>query len=156
MLKSDIVPRLLKDVPGQPTEAELEADRYRARFVILFDREGYSPKFFKEMWQTHRIACITYHKFPKDDWPTDEFAEVETTLPNGERVSLKLAERGTWIGDRKNGLWMRETRKLTEKWAPGQPDQHGLWQVGAGGFCSVVQSMVSGKLLPLHDGTLCH
>jgi hypothetical protein len=114
VLKSDIVPRLLKDVPGQPTEAELEADRYRARFVILFDREGYSPEFFKAMWQTHRIACITYHKFPKDDWPTDEFAEVETTLPNGERVSLKLAERGTWIGNRKSGLWMRETRKLTE------------------------------------------
>jgi hypothetical protein len=28
-------------------------------------------------------------------------------------VSLRLAERGTWIGDRKNGLWMREIRKLT-------------------------------------------
>jgi hypothetical protein len=113
VLQSDIVPRLLKEVPNQPTEAELKADRYRARFVILFDREGYSPKFFKEMWQTHRIACITYHKYPKDDWPAAEFAEVETTLPNGERVSLKLAERGTWIGDRKSGLWVRETRKLT-------------------------------------------
>jgi transposase len=113
-LESDIVPRLLKDVPGQPTEAELGADRYRTRFVIVFDREGYSPKFFKEMWQTHRIACITYHKFPKDDWSADEFSEVETVFPNGERVSLKLAERGTWIGDRKNGLWVREIRKLTE------------------------------------------
>ena len=113
VLKSDIVPRLLKDVPSQPTEAELAADRYRARFVILFDREGYSPEFFKEMWQTHRIACITYHKYPKDDWPAAEFAEVETTLPGGEPVKLKLAERGTWIGDRKNGLWVRETRKLT-------------------------------------------
>jgi hypothetical protein len=50
VLQSDIVPRLLKEVPNQPTEAELTADRYRARFVILFDREGYSPKFFKEMW----------------------------------------------------------------------------------------------------------
>ena len=29
VLKSDIVPRLLKDVPSQPTEAELAADRYR-------------------------------------------------------------------------------------------------------------------------------
>ena len=114
VLKSDIVPRLLKDVPGQPTEAELEADRYRARFVILFDREAYSPEFFKEMWQTHRIACITYHKYPKDDWPTDEFTEVETTLPSGERGRLQLAERGVWIGGKKNGLWVRETRKLTE------------------------------------------
>jgi len=112
-LRSDIVPRLLKDVPSQPTAAELEADRYRARFVILFDREGYSPQFFKEMWQTHRIACITYHKYPKDDWPAAEFAEIETTLPGGEQVSLRLAERGSWIGDRKDGLWVREVRKLT-------------------------------------------
>jgi hypothetical protein len=112
-LRSDIVPRLLKEVPGQPTAAELEADRYRTRFVILFDREGYSPEFFKEMWQTHRIACITYHKYPKDDWPISEFVEIETMLPGGERVSLKLAERGTWIGDRKSGLWVREARKLT-------------------------------------------
>jgi hypothetical protein len=113
-LRSDIVPRLLKDVPGQPTAAELEADRYRARFAILFDREGYSPEFFKEMWQTHRIACITYHKYPKDDWPAGEFAEIETTLPGGEQVSLPLAERGSWIGDRKRGLWVREVRKLTQ------------------------------------------
>ena len=34
-------------------------------------------------------------------------------LPSGERVSLKLAERGSWIGDRKSGLWVREVRKLT-------------------------------------------
>jgi hypothetical protein len=112
-LRSDIVPRLLQEVPGQPSAAELEADRYRARFVILFDREGYSPEFFKEMWQMHRIACITYHKYPKDDWPTTEFEEIETTLPGGEQVSLKLAERGTWIGDKKSGLWVRETRRLT-------------------------------------------
>jgi hypothetical protein len=114
VLRSDIVPRLLRDIPSQPTAEELEADRYRARFVIVFDREGYSPEFFKEMWRTHRIACITYHKFPKDDWPTIEFVECETTLPNDERVSLKLAERGSWIGDKKNGLWVREIRKLTE------------------------------------------
>ena len=114
VLNSEIVPRLLQDVPGQPTAAELAADRYRARFVIVFDREGYSPEFFKAMWQTHRIACITYHKYPKGDWPTSEFAEVETTLPNGERVALQLAERGTWIGDRQSGLWVREIRKRTE------------------------------------------
>jgi hypothetical protein len=112
-LRSDIVPRLLKDVPGQPTEEELAADRYRARFVILFDREGYSPEFFREMWQTHRIACITYHKYPRDDWPIEEFAEVATTLPGGEAISMKLAERGSWIGNRKSGLWVREVRKLT-------------------------------------------
>ena len=91
-LKSDIVPRLLKDVPHQPSKEELEADPYRCRFVIVFDREGYSPAFFKEMWETHRIACITYHKFPKETWPEEEFSETQVTLPRGETVSLKLAE----------------------------------------------------------------
>jgi hypothetical protein len=114
VLRSDVVPRLLRDVPGQPTGEELEANRYRARFVIVFDREGYSPGFFREMWQSHRIACITYHKYPKDDWPATEFEQCETTLPHGERVSLRLAERGTRIGDKKSGLWVREIRKLTE------------------------------------------
>jgi len=33
--------------------------------LMGLDREGYSPVFFKEMWQSHRIACITYHQFPK-------------------------------------------------------------------------------------------
>ncbi len=100
VLRSDIVPRLLLDVPGQPTADELLADRYRARFVILFDREGYSPEFFKEMWQTHRIACISYHKYPGEKWPTDEFAKVEVTMPTGERVSMLLADagRGSVIG----------------------------------------------------------
>jgi hypothetical protein len=113
-LKSDIVPRLLQDVPNQPNEEELKAAPYRCRFVIIFDREGYSPVFFKEMWQKHRIACITYHKYPKEAWCEKEFSDQQVTLPRGESVSMKLAERGSWIGDKKNGLWVREIRKLTD------------------------------------------
>jgi len=112
-IKNDIVPRLLKDVPGQPTKEELAADPHRCRFVIVFDREGYSPAFFQEMWQTHRIACITYHKFPKENWPEAEFVETQITLPRGEVVTLKLAERGSRVGDKKLGLWVREVRKLS-------------------------------------------
>jgi hypothetical protein len=111
-LKSDIVPRLLQDIPGQPTKEELDADPYRCRFVIVFDREGYSPAFFQEMWQTHRIACITYHKFPQENWPETEFVETQITLPRGEVVTLKMAERGSCVGDKKLGLWVREVRKL--------------------------------------------
>jgi hypothetical protein len=110
-LTFDIVPRLLKDVPNQPTAEDLAADPYRFRFAILFDREGYSPKFFKDMWQQHRIACITYHKHPKEAWPEELFQVTEVRLPNGECVSLKLAEMGSWVGG-KDGLWMREIRKL--------------------------------------------
>lgn len=112
-LKSDIVPRLLQDIPNQPTPAELAADPYRCRFVIVFDREGYSPEFFHEMWQTHRIACITYHKFPQENWPATEFVETAITLPQGEVVTLKLAERGSRVGNKKLGLWVREVRKLS-------------------------------------------
>jgi hypothetical protein len=64
------------------------------------------------MWQSHRIACITYHKFPKENWREEEFSEVQVALPRGETVSLKLAERGSWIGDKTHGLWVREIRKL--------------------------------------------
>jgi transposase len=112
-LQSDIVPRLLKDVPAQPTEEQLQADPYLSRFVIIFDREGYSPAFFRQMWQDHRIACITYHKYPKEAWPESWFTQTEVTMPNGEVVSLKLAEMGSWIGSRSEGLWVREIRKLT-------------------------------------------
>ena len=65
-LHSDIVPRLLRDVPGQPTDEQRQADPYLSRFVII-----------------------------------------------GEVVSMKLAEMGSWIGSRSEGLWVREIRKLT-------------------------------------------
>jgi hypothetical protein len=35
----------------------------RARKHRVFDREAYSPEFFRAMCQTHRVACITYHKY---------------------------------------------------------------------------------------------
>jgi len=112
-LRNDIVPRLLREVPHQPSPEELQDHPHRCRFILIFDREGYSPVFFKDMWKTHRIACITYHKFPKQAWGQEEFIDTEVTLPRGESVSMKLAERGSWIGDKKNGLWVREIRKLT-------------------------------------------
>lgn len=113
-LRNDIVPRLLQDVPRQPSEQELQADPYLHRFVIIFDREGYSPEFFRQMWQQHRIACISYHKYPRDDWPEDWFVDTEVSMPSGETLSMKLAEMGSWIGDPKKGLWVREVRKLTK------------------------------------------
>lgn len=112
-LENEVVPRLLKDVPGQPTPEQLTADRYLCRFVIIFDREGYSPAFFRKMWQKHRIACISYHKFPKGEWPEAWFKDTQVLMPSGERVSMKLAEMGSWIGDPQERLWVREVRKLT-------------------------------------------
>ena len=111
-LTNDIIPRLLKDVPEQPPDEALDVDQHQYRFIIIFDREGYSPSFFKKMWDKHRIACITYHKFPKNDWPKEWFIDTEVEMPNGEKLTMKLAEMGSFIGDKKKGLWVREVRKL--------------------------------------------
>jgi transposase len=114
VLRNEIVPRLLKEVPNQPTEEMLAENRLLHRFIIVFDREGYSPVFFKEMWEQYRIACITYHKYPGDGWNENEFEETKVKLVNGEEISMPLAERGSFVGDKKNGLWLREIRKLTK------------------------------------------
>ena len=109
VLLNDIVPRLLKDVPAQPTAEELKADPSLSRLVIIFDREGYSPKFFRRMWEQHRIGCITYHKYPKEPWPESWFCPTSVTMPNGEVVSMKLAEMGSWIGSRSDNLRSEST-----------------------------------------------
>jgi hypothetical protein len=111
-MRAEIVPRLLLDVPGQPSAAELDADRLRPRFRLVFDRAGCSPAFFKEMWGKHRIACLTYRKNPGEDWPEAEFRTAEVRLANGETIKMELAERGVWFGNDKDGLWCREFRRL--------------------------------------------
>jgi len=112
-LRSDIIPRLLKDIPNQPSEEALEADPRLHRFIIVFDREGYSPAFFKEIWDQHRIACMTYRKNKTANWPETEFQEVEAKTPSGEPFAINLAERETTMGKEKQSITVKEVRKLT-------------------------------------------
>lgn len=114
VLRTDIVPRLIQDVPGQPSEQELRDNPYRCRFTLVFDREGYSPEFFGQMWREHRIACITYHKHPGPPWPQEWFSEHSFALPSGETLTMPLAEMGSRVGTPPQALWMREVRKLTD------------------------------------------
>jgi len=109
VLREQIVPRLLREVPQQPTAEQLQADHRRHRFLLVFDREGSSPAFFKEMWQTHRIACVSYRKQPMELWEPAEFVEQSVSMAGGGVVNMRLAERGTHWG---NELWVREIRKL--------------------------------------------
>ncbi len=113
-LRSDIVPRLLEDVPNQPSQQQLKQDPILCRFILVFDREGYSPAFFDEMWSKYRVACLTYHKFPDKPWPEEWFSEHEVTMPGGEVVKMKLCEMGSPVGSGKGVIWMREVRKLTK------------------------------------------
>lgn len=109
-LEQEILPRLRAEVPAQPTGAELAADRFRARFTLIFDRAGYSPEFFQRRWE-ERIAVITYHKHPEGEWGAEEFLSRKVRLINGEEVTLELAERGTRL---RNGSWVREVRQLED------------------------------------------
>lgn len=111
VIEDDILPRLDREVPGQPSAQALATDPLVHRFTLVFDREGYSPDFLRRM-KTLRVACLTYPKFPDNDWPLEEFSSRTMTLPSGEVLEMKLAERGTRLS---NGLWLREIRKLTER-----------------------------------------
>ena len=113
-LREDIVPRLLNDIPNQPTDQQLIDNPLLCRFILVFDREGYSPDFFHEMWQKHRVACITYHKHPTEAWSTESFCKHEVLMPNGEMVTMHLSEMGSLVGSGEKAIWMREVRKLTE------------------------------------------
>ena len=98
VLEGEVAPRLLREVPGQPSEEALAADPYQHRFTMIFDREGYSPEFFQRMWKL-RIACQTYHKHPQGDWPAEEFVEQLVEMPHGGPVRMMLAERGIRLGE---------------------------------------------------------
>jgi hypothetical protein len=111
VIEQEILPCLEHDVPDQPGKEELAADPLRHRFTLVFDREGYSPAFLARM-KAQRIACITYHKYPGDDWSEEEFHSCTVAMPNGQKVEMKLAERGSCLS---NKLWVREIRKLTER-----------------------------------------
>ena len=110
-LTQDVIPWLEASVAKTPEqERRLAADARAHWFTIVFDREGYSPELFAQMGNK-RIAILTYHKFPQDDWRSEEFQLHSVELGGGESVTMKLAERGARLS---NNLWLREIRKLTE------------------------------------------
>jgi hypothetical protein len=111
--KEQILPRLKAEVPNQPTEAELRTNPLLHRFVVIFDREGYSPELFAQLEQ-ERIAIITYAKRCKktQDWPVEEFVQKTVTLINGQAVEIKMAERRVCLS---NGHWVREVRHRDER-----------------------------------------
>ena len=111
VLQTDIVPRLEKDAPNLVSDEELAENPLRHRFTLVFDREGYSPVLFAEMWK-RRIACLTYRRKPGAAWPVEEFRQELVTLANGEQVQMLLAERGVFL--KQGAIWVREIRRLTD------------------------------------------
>jgi len=120
VLEEQIVPGLEKLIPHQPSQAELDADPRRMRFRLIFDREGYSPGFFKRM-QLKRIACQTYHKYPGEKWDPCEFTPRRVPLISGGEAEMLLAERGTLLGSKDEHPRVREIRKLERQRSPKSP-----------------------------------
>jgi len=108
VITTQLAPRLLELTDGRVSGQELAADELLPRFTLVFDREAYSPSFFRQLWECFRIAVITYRKNVKDKWDEEDFSaydvdtEVETTM--------YLCEKEVEL----NGVKMREVRKLTE------------------------------------------
>lgn len=109
VLEHDIVPRLHSDLPAAPADPA-------HRFLLVFDRAGYSPAFFARMCR-QKVACLSYHKFPGEDWPAEQFVSTAVVLPAGEQVDWELCERGSWLPvidpepGQPRGIWLREIRK---------------------------------------------
>src|SRR3990167_5434892 len=110
VLEDEIVPRLEGMVPNQPSQERQASDPLLHRFTLIFDREGYSPEIFLRMRDKH-IACLTYHKYPGDKWPEEEFVSHQVKLASGNEEEMKIAERGKFMGKK---VWVREIRKQTK------------------------------------------
>jgi len=156
VLENEIIPELERSIPNQPSEDELKENPLRSRFRLVFDREGYSPGFFKRQRAKH-IACQTYHKHPGEDWAIDEFSLHKVKGITGEIIEMQLAERGTFLGSKPSEqIWVKEVRKLTQsgkqvsiistEWlaSPGEiaSPQFGIRQMVSGEFLQVYAARV--------------
>ncbi len=113
VLRTEIVPDLLRSVPGQPTEGELEADPLLHRFVCIFDREGATYSLLAALWEK-RVGAITYRKNVKDTWPKNEFALTQVCVPGGGTTPMMLAQRETELSAGKKSITVTEVRRLTK------------------------------------------
>ncbi len=113
-IREEIIPQLNEDVPEQPSKEALAQDPLLSKYMLVFDREGYSPELFYDLWQ-QRIAVCTYNKNVKDKWEDAEFIPYEEVLPDGEVQKTELAERGVLLSKQgsKKQIWCREVRKLS-------------------------------------------
>lgn len=108
MLTTELVPRLLELTDGRVSQEDLDADHRLPRFTLVFDREAYSPVFFKHLWENFRIAVITYRKNIKDQWEEEEFNvhDIHTDV----KSTMVLCEKQVEL----NGVELREVRRLTD------------------------------------------
>jgi transposase len=77
------------------------------RVTLVFDREGWSPKFFREA-HLQGFDILTYRKGRYAPWPLEAFQTV-TGVVDGRTVTYEVAERRVAV---LKGFTMREIRRL--------------------------------------------
>ena len=81
----------------------------RRRVTVVFDREGWSPKYFAR-WKEQKFDVLTYRKGKQSRWQKRFFTKI-TRRVDGRNVTYRLAERRVRLS---NGLSVREVRRLTD------------------------------------------
>lgn len=76
------------------------------RVTVVFDREGWSPKWFKELYEAG-FDVMSYRRGHYRPWPRKAFCVLEGQV-QGRRVSYELAER---VVRMQVGFKMREVRR---------------------------------------------
>jgi len=100
----EVIPNILLEIGPKPS-----LNHQEPIFTIVVDREAYEPTWFTYLWETYRVAIITYRKNVKDSWDEYLFQPTDVQTSNGI-VSMQIYEMGTQI----NGQWYREIRKLSK------------------------------------------
>lgn len=98
----DLIAMLRREV--LPEVRRLVGDR---RVTAVFDRAGWSPKFFREL-DGQGFDVLTYRKGAYAAWPAEAFQTV-TGKVDGRTVSYVLAQRSVEV---LKGFSMREIRRL--------------------------------------------
>ena len=78
----------------------------KRRVTMVFDREGWSPKWFKELYETG-FDVLTYRKGDYRLWPKSDFSLLKGQV-EGRQVSYELAEKMVRM---QPGFKMREVRR---------------------------------------------
>ena len=76
--------------------------------TLVFDREAWDLPFFQRLWDTYRIAIITYRKNVKDKWDPNIFESKQVAVLNNQ-IDMHICEQETVI----SGQPFREIRRLT-------------------------------------------
>jgi len=109
MILKEIIPKLENKIALNISLEILNTDPDLPLFTMVFDREASFFSFFKELWEKHRVAVITYKKSVKDKWNEEDFATYEIEI-EGNKVKMELAEK---IIDFER-ITIREIRKKTD------------------------------------------